>query len=1028
MACSDRSKEELEKEIEQLRKRIADLENGGVFAIGAIDAAKKIGQVRVLDRKPLFVEVPIHVIENPSNQGTVINMTVKGLGVKGIECKIHESLRLKIWPPENLNLKSFSLEAICRWTRIEEADGTRHSGFEITNISESDKVNLLSLLMMLGYEYLRDQFRRRKGEEALKLVEASSDLICRLNEKGIITFVNNAFCKFSSLPVESLIGLNFEVFVSEKFKSDFREFLKKHLFKDYHGSYECWFISGTGDQRFFDWSIDTRLDEENADIEFQLVGRDITESNKKAQTLRDSHKELESRIKERTFQLEQVNSKLIEEIKQRKKMEEALDKKLWALTRPDVGIQDLNLTDLIDIKTLGKIQEAMSDLWSVPIELIDKDGDVIIPNRHETELYSIINSTREGRNLIKIKNIEALGKVGNEPIFFEPDFLLTGEVNFIVPITIQETVLGAWKIGKGFEKKIGYDEVKKLACSIKVNPERFWESLENSPPVSKDQHYEAASFLSFLSSQVSALAVQNLFQARMISELKQAQSQLEASEQKLRRLFESAPVGIFVTESGIISFANNTLIEMFGFSSKSEMEERPLNGLFKFINPERGMFKSKHLEELTSDESVSLQAIKKNGSAFDVSLYCNKMNEDLASTLIGFVIDKSQENALRSQLLHSQKMEALGTLAGGIAHDFNNVLTVIMGYAEIALADMAQNDVVASRLNQILEASKRARDLVSQILTFSRKGEQQKQALNVIPIIKETIKFLEASFPSTIKITHNVKSNDRMIMGDPSQIHQVLMNLCSNAGYAMRQQGGILDISLELISEEVMPTLDIHGLKPGDYLRLVVKDTGPGIDPNIRERIFEPYFTTKPQGEGTGLGLAVVHGIVSNHGGAIRVDPDYNRGARFEVFLPVIKSLKRQDEEEKELEVLGNERIMVVDDEEIVARMVKDILILLGYKVSAFSNPVSALNIFRIHAYDFDLVMTDLTMNAMTGPVLAKEIRKIRPDIPVILLTGYDISDENTQKELEMVDGIIQKPFTKGNLGKAIREALEPKS
>lgn len=1017
--------EELIHEIEILRKRISELESLNPNTKLVFPPVESSKYVRVLDRKTLFVEVPIHVKNCPSNCGTVLNMTVKGLGVRGIRCNVRELLTLEICPPETLNLANFSLEAVCRWTHHEESDGEQYSGLEITRISELDISNLCSLLIVLGHEYLRDQFRRKKGEEALKLIDASSDLMCRFTDDGVITFVNKAFCKFCELSTDSLLGLKFETFVPEDSRAGFREFLKAHSIDDYHGFYECHIVTASGDSRLHMWTVDAHFDRDKDKIEIQFVGRDITEPRRMEQDLRNSHFELERSIKDRTSQLELVNIKLSEEIKQRKRIEEALDKKLWALTRPDLDIRDIGLTDLIDFNTLHKIQDSFSDLLNMPVELIAATGKPITIPRNVSDFYTKVRSTEEGRRLIEKKDSDIIAKAGSEIILLYESFLLTDESSYIIPINIQGHNIGAWKIGQSFEKEPIPEEINQLGFHIKVDPDELLNSVKSSPRISRNRLIKAANFLSLLSSQVSMLGLQNLSQARIIHELNVAQASIKRSEQKLRNLLESAPVGIFITNQGIISFANNALSLMYGFSSTSEMEGLSISSFLKDRTMPEPFLNLEESDDSSTIEYSSLQAVRKDGLLFDVSLYCSKMSLESESALIGFVIDKTQENALRSQLLHAQKMEALGTLAGGIAHDFNNVLTIIMGYAEIALTEIARNQVVTSQLNQILEASKRARDLVSQILTFSRKGEHQRKPLNVVPIIKETVKFLAASLPAIIHIQSKIQTEDKMILGDPSQIHQVLMNLCSNAGYAMRRTGGTLEINLDVITIKSPRLFGVSTLETGDYLRLTVRDSGPGIDPKIMDRVFEPYFTTKPPGEGSGLGLAVVHGIVSSHGGIIRIDETYNNGACFEVYFPIIAPEKVPEENESESNLQGNQKILFVDDEKYVSDVAKEMLEALGYTVVAYTNPITALNMFRICSYDFDLVITDLTMKEMTGLILAQEIKKIRPEISVVLITGYDAENEISGENLNLVKEIVQKPFTNKTLGRAVKDALQ---
>lgn len=1019
-ACS---KEELQQEIEMLRKRVSELEDLKHNLEPELSPEEAFKQVRVLDRKPLFIEVPIVVVDQPDNRGTVLNMTVKGLGVRGIRCKALERLKLEVCPPEDLDLHSFSFDAVCRWVQEEQSDGNVYSGFEIIDISAVDMSNLGALLMALGYEYLRDQFRRKIGEEAIRFLEASSDLICRINQEGQISFVNNAFCKFTGLSRSSLQGLDLEIFVPESSRINFKAFLSANRSEDYHGFFECPLVGSAGESRLYQWTVDARSDAEAASLEFQLVGRDITETRMKEQKLRDSHSELQREIEDRTSELELVNHELLQEIKRRKRIEEALDRKLWALTKPNMDIGDLELNDLIDIEGVQKFQDYLFNVWGIQAELISLSGEMITMPVNKPDLYGFLSSVESGRMLIERKNTEIMSKMTPGTILVHKNYLLTGDSICLIPIVIQDRNMGAWKIWKGFDEKPAWEEVNQLALETGATTNLLLDYIASTPEIEEEKFLKACDLLSLVSSQVSALGLQNLFQARMINELNVAQDKIIRSEKKLRNLLESAPVGIFVMSEGAISFANKALSRLYGVASPEEMDGLKLGSFFRNGQLEQTILEAGNSGELIEKEYGDLQAVRKDGRLLDVDFYCSKMGLGKDSTIIGFVIDKSMEKGLQNQLLHSQKMEALGTFAAGIAHDFNNVLTIIMGFAEIALMDVGRNHVITAQLEQIIEAAKRARDLVLQILTFCRKAEQQKKPLNVVPIIKETLKFLEASFPATIKIQSTLVTNDKLIMGDPSQFHQILMNLCSNAGHAMRD-GGVLEVGLEVIDSRQSESGQTDDLEPGEYLKLTVKDSGPGVDPEIKERIFEPYFTTKPIGEGSGLGLAVVHGIVTSHGGLIRLDQSCAQGARFEVYLPVVEPFENMDENESGEDLFGANRIMVVDDEKVITDVAREMLENLGYKVFTFSNPIVALNIFRVSPYDFDLLITDLTMNEMTGLSLAREAKKIRPDVAVVLITGYDTARRESTNEIEIIDETVQKPFTKKTLGRAVKRSL----
>ena len=380
---------------------------------------------------------------------------------------------------------------------------------------------------------------------------------------------------------------------------------------------------------------------------------------------------------------------------------------------------------------------------------------------------------------------------------------------------------------------------------------------------------------------------------------------------------------------------------------------------------------------------------------------------------------------LETQLRRSQKLETIGTLAGGIAHDFNNMLMPIMGYADLALTNLEPSDPLVNDLNEILNGAKRAKELVSQILIFSRQLEQERKPIDLQLIITEALRLVRPSIPTTIEIRQIFDGSCEKIMADAAQMHQVIVNLCTNAFQAMEKNGGILTIQLKQVKIDEQTAKYNINLTEKEYAQLTIKDTGVGMDPVIQERIFEPFFTTKAVNEGTGMGLSVVHGIVTSHRGEILVSSESGKGSTFQVYIPVIRSEENVVKKDTESMPGGNEAILIIDDEDIVGKVLKRMLDRLGYTVILSNNCPDALENFRHHKISCNLVLTDLTMPNMTGLEFAKQLHTLHPNLPVILMTGYG---EHISREIQKhfnIKEIIGKPIAIRDLAEIVRCVLD---
>ena len=422
-------------------------------------------------------------------------------------------------------------------------------------------------------------------------------------------------------------------------------------------------------------------------------------------------------------------------------------------------------------------------------------------------------------------------------------------------------------------------------------------------------------------------------------------------------------------------------------------------------------------------EKLSLTTIKAQQYEFT-----NRLLEQTKETLEQKILEQQQAEAkrlqLETQLKHSQKMEAIGTLAGGIAHDFNNLLFAILGYITMANEALTADNPVKQDLDEATRAAKRAKDLIQQILTFSRQQEGERQPIQIAPLVKEALKMIHAFLPATIDIHQDISETEHLILADPSQIHQIVLNLCTNAGYAMRSSGGHLSVTLG--SREVDAQFAaLHEIASGQYLVLTVSDTGKGIASEDLERIFDPFFTTKPVGEGTGMGLAVVHGIVRNHQGTITVTSQPGVKTEFEVYFPIIEETIKNGKQENEIVTGGSEHILVVDDELSLVNLERRILENSGYRVTTAMNGREALEIFKQNPENFDLVISDQSMPKLDGASLSQQLMKIRPDIRIILVTGYSNTVSAAQAREMGIAEFMMKPITPHEFGQIVRQVLD---
>ena len=525
-----------------------------------------------------------------------------------------------------------------------------------------------------------------------------------------------------------------------------------------------------------------------------------------------------------------------------------------------------------------------------------------------------------------------------------------------------------------------------------------------------------------------------------ITEQKRAKDKLEANLRFLQALLDTIPSPIFFIDTECRYLGGNRAYfdEIIGIKI-DEIIGRTVYDLPHHISKE--LADEYHKQDMALlnaggtqvyEASVRCSDNKIRDFIFYKSTFLNAEGE--TAGIVGMMLDitdrkrdEEEKAMLQKRLQQAEKMESIGTLAGGIAHDFNNILFPILAYAELTAMGLPSDSPLQQNVKQIYRSAERARDLVRQILTFARHQEKEKIPINVSQILKETVILLRSSIPSTIDIRYNISKGHDNILADPTQISQIIMNLSTNAAHAMEANGGSLELDLGIEELGNHPDVRLNELEPGSYVRLSIKDTGHGIDPQIIDKIFEPYFTTKERGKGTGMGLAIVHGIVKSYGGEITVQSDVGKGSVFNVYLPLLEkdatALKTMDAGMKY--PTGIERILLVDDEKAALDVMKTVLETLGYKVTSRTSSIEALEAFRHNPQGFDLVITDQTMPNMTGKTLAKEIMAIRHGMPIILCTGYSEQIDEKKAEEMGISAFVMKPIVIGQIAEAIRAALD---
>ena len=674
-------------------------------------------------------------------------------------------------------------------------------------------------------------------------------------------------------------------------------------------------------------------------------------------------------------------------------------------------------------------EEMLQRISSLPSDAIiiyspfftDTSGRSFVPAEVVTQVSRTANvpvfATMEvylGRGIVggALLKTETIGKQAGKAAI---DYL-NGDLKLDRPVTTLEALT---------PMMFDWNELKRWNADVSKLPEGSF--VINRLPTLWGQHKD-----SVIMAAIGFLAMTVLIAALLIlnSRLIRMKEALIKSEAHLRTLIRTIPDLIWLKDpQGNYLSCNHRFESLFGAKEKDiigkndyDFVDKELADLFrKYDNVAiaKGA-PSRNEEEVTFAEDGHREILE----TIKTPLY---RSDGQLSGVLGIGRDITERKQNEERLQQAQKLESIGTLAGGIAHDFNNLLYPLLGYTELLKEDIPADSPLQDHIDEIYRAALRSKDLVQQILAFSRKADKNTKPINLHLIIQEALKLLRSSIPAIIDIQQDIDSECGVVIADPTQVHQIVMNLATNAYHAMEDTGGRLSVTLkqiELTSES--DPWDLQALAPGRYALLTICDTGTGIERSVLDKVFDPYFTTKGVGKGTGLGLSVVQGIVKNHGGDISISSEPVKGTEVRVFLPVMDQMPANNSmEDNEPIPCGKEKILLVDDEGAIVRMEQMMLERQGYRIVTRTSSVEALKAFRANPEDFDLVLTDMSMPHMTGIQLAKELITIRPDISIIICTGFSekISEEKAG-ELG-IKGFLMKPVVKSDLAKMVRRVLD---
>lgn len=690
-------------------------------------------------------------------------------------------------------------------------------------------------------------------------------------------------------------------------------------------------------------------------------------------------------------------------------------------------IRTADLREIFNLADLERMVSVFAEIHGVTSAIFDERMELVTGVYNFSESCLLVRGREEGLARC-LRSDERLLQSARENNPSTRQCLSAGLMDAVAPIVLGGKRLGTWALGQVMIE--GADDegrFRAFAEEIGLEPEAYLVALERQTRLPMAKMEKLAEFLALLTKMLGQAGLNHLI-------LNKLHGQLQEEKGLLAATLGSIGDGIVTLDGeGRVLLLNSIAEKMTGWPSE-EAIGREVAEVVHLVHPhDKGRrIMPQNIAELFYDQA-QLNAlcpilIARSGREYSVIPSISEI-AGVGGEKTGQVLalhDMTELKQLQENLLQSQKMEAIGTLAGGIAHDFNNMLNAILGYAQLSLREQDMPESLRENLQQIVKAGMRAATLVQQILTFSRKKEQKKQPLFLQPLIKEALAFLRSTLPANISVRQRINGRCGQVLANPTQIHQVIMNLCANAKHAMLDNGGTLEIILEEVVFDQAGAGTLAGLQAGRHARLIVRDTGQGMDSLTQARIFEPYFTTKAIGQGTGLGLSTAHGIVKANRGAITVQSSPGQGAEFAVYLPLAQEATAAEAAGEISETLPKVRgrVLFVDDEEMLVHLGSDELTALGCEVSAFTDSSQALAAFTADPEGFDALVTDQTMPGLSGLQLATKVLALRPELPVILATGFSETVDAEKAKAMGIREFLEKPVSLADFSQALSRIL----